>query len=161
MGILDGLLGQLTQGAAGQQGLGGLVGSLLGGTSQGAEGGAAGGISAALLPAVLGWVQQQGGVGNAVSALQTSGLGAEVQSWVSNGANQAMDPQAISQLMSSDQVSALAAKAGLSPEDVQSGVAALLPHVINHLTPNGEVSDTGESGNLLSAALGKLGGLLG
>ncbi len=160
MGLLDGLLGQLAQGAGGQQGLGGLVGSLLGG-AQATEGGEAGGLSASLLPAVLGWVQQQGGVGNAVSALQTSGLGDQVQSWVGNGANQAMDPQAISQLMNSDQVSALAAKAGLSPEDVQSGVAALLPHVINHLTPNGQVSDAGESGNLLSAALGKFGGLLG
>lgn len=158
MGMLDGLLGQLAQGAAGQagqEGLGGLVGGLLGGATQGQDGSAGGGLTAMLLPAVLGWVQQQGGVGSAVSALQNSGLGAQAQSWVSNGANQALDPQAISQILGSDQVTALAAKAGVSPEEVQSGMAAILPHVINHLTPNGDASDTGESSSLLTSALGK------
>ena len=142
MGMLDGLLGQLAQGAAGQSGqdgLGGLVGSLLGGATQGQaqDGSAPSGLSAMLLPAVLGWVQQQGGVGNVVSSLTNSGLGEQVQSWVSNGENQQIGSQAISQVLGSDQVTQLAAKMGVSPEQIQSGMATLLPQVINHLTPSG------------------------
>lgn len=163
MGMLDGLLSQLTQGAAGQagqEGLGGLVGSLLGG-GQDQNGNTGGGLSAMLLPAVLGWVQQQGGVGNVVSSLTNSGLGAQVQSWVSNGENQEIGAQAISQVLGSEQVTALAAKIGVSPEQVQSGMAALLPQVINHLTPNGDTSNPQQSNELLTSALGKLGGMFG
>lgn len=166
MGMLDGLLGQLAQGAAGQtgqEGLGGLVGNLLGGATQGQaqDGGAPSGISAMLLPAVLGWVQQQGGVGNVVSSLTSSGLGAQVQSWVGNGDNQAIGTQAITQVLGSDQVTQLAAKMGVSSEQIQSGVAALLPQVINHLTPSGDASNHAESNDLLTSALGKLGGMFG
>lgn len=162
MGMLDGLIGQLAQGAAGQvgqEGLGGLVGSILGGATQGQDGNAGG--AAALLPEVLGWVQQQGGVGNVVSSLTNSGLGAQVQSWVSNGENQQIGAQAISQVLGSDQVAQIAAKMGLSPEQVQSGVAAILPQVINHLTPSGDASNSAESNDLLTAALGKLGSMFG
>ncbi len=165
MGMLDGLLGQLTQAAGNQTGqaggLGGLVGSLLGGGSQAQDGSAPAGLSAMLLPAVLGWVQQQGGVGNVVSSLTNSGLGSQVQSWVSNGENQEIGSQAISQVLGSDQVTQLAAKMGISPEQVQSGMAALLPQVINHLTPSGDASNPEESNSLLNSALGKLGGLFG
>lgn len=165
MGMLDGLLGQLAQGAAGQagqEGLGGLVGSLLGGaTGQAQDGSAPSGLSAMLLPAILGWVQQQGGVGNVVSSLTNAGLGSQVQSWVSNGENQEIGTQAISQVLGSDQVTQLAAKMGVSPEQVQSGMAALLPQVINHLTPSGDAANPEESNGLLTAALGKLGGMFG
>lgn len=166
MGMLDGLLGQLAQGAAGQagqEGLGGLVGSLLGGATQvqAQDGSAPSGLSAMLLPAVLGWVQQQGGVSNVVSSLTNAGLGSQVQSWVSNGENQEIGSQAISQVLGSDQVTQLAAKMGVSPEQVQSGMAALLPQVINHLTPSGDANNPEESNGLLNSALGKLGGMFG
>lgn len=160
MGMLDGLISQLTQASGSQTGqtdLGGLVSSLLGGESQAQDGSAPSGITAALLPAVLGWVQQQGGVSNAISALSASGLGAQAQSWISNGDNQQMATQEVTQLLGSDQVTQLAAKMGVSPEQIQSGVAALLPQVINHLTPSGDATNPDESDSLLNSALGKLG----
>lgn len=154
MGLLDGLMSQLGQGdQAGQSGgLMGLAESLLGGAAQG-QGNS--GVAAALLPEILSWVQQQGGVGNAVSALTSSGLGEQAQSWISNGDNQQMATQQVAQLLGSDQVTQLAAKIGVSPEQIQSGVATLLPQVINHLTPNGDTSNPDESNSLLSSALGK------
>lgn len=159
MGLLDGLmsqLGQQTGDQAGQQGgLMGLAESLLGGGA--AQGQGNSGVTAALLPEILGWVQQQGGVSNAVSALSASGLGSQAQSWISNGDNQQMATQQVTQLLGSDQVTQLAAKFGVSPEQIQSGVASLLPQVINHLTPSGDASNPEESNSLLSSALGKLG----
>ncbi len=153
MGLLDGLMSQLGQGGQGQQGgLMGLAESLLGGSAQD-QGNS--GVAAALLPEILGWVQQQGGVSNAVSALTSSGLGEQAQSWISNGDNQQMATQQVAQLLGSDQVTQLAAKIGVSPEQIQSGVATLLPQVINHLTPNGDTSNPDESNSLLTSALGK------
>jgi uncharacterized protein YidB (DUF937 family) len=161
MGLLDGIMSQLGQQTGGESGQGGLMGlaqSLLGGATQG-QGGS--GVTAALLPEILGWVQQQGGVSNAISALSASGLGAQAQSWISNGDNQQMASQQVTELMGSDQVTQLAAKFGVSPEQIQSGVATLLPQVINHLTPNGDASNPDESDNLLNSALGKFGSFFG
>ncbi|MDE2421755.1 MAG: DUF937 domain-containing protein [Gammaproteobacteria bacterium] len=146
-------MSQLGQGDQGQQGgLMGLAESLLGGAAQGQGNN---GVAAALLPEILSWVQQQGGVSNAVSTLSASGLGEQAQSWISNGDNQQMATQQVSQLLGSDQVTQLAAKIGVSPEQIQSGVATLLPQVINHLTPNGDTSNPDESNSLLTSALGK------
>ena len=167
MGMLDGLIGQLTQAnsQSGQTNLGGIVGSLLGNIMQGhnqdQNSALPSGLLAMLLPVVLAWVQQQGGVSNVVSSLTDAGLGAEAQSWISQGANQQISSQVISQLLGSEQVTQLAEKIGVSPQQIQSGVAALLPQVINHLTPSGHVANPEESDGLLNAALGKLGGLFG
>lgn len=167
-GGLGGMLGGLLGG--GQQqggGLGGMLGGLLGGGQAQADqqagginlGGASPTIMAALLPAVLGWVQQQGGIGNAVSTLTNSGLGSQVQSWVGTGENQAADPSALGQLLGSDKIAQVAAQVGVSPEEVQGGLAALLPQVVNHLTPNGDTSNAEEADSTVSSILGKLGGL--
>ncbi len=185
MGMLDGLVGQIAQQAlaqGGQQGggLGGMLGGLLGGQQSGGLGSMLGGllgggqpqadqpaggtnlggispqILVTLLPAVLAWVQQQGGISNAISTLTNSGLGTQVQSWVGTGANQAVDPQALSQLLGSDKIAQVAAQVGVSPEQVQSGLAALLPQVVNHLTPNGDTTNAEEANSDISAVLGKL-----
>lgn len=189
MGMLDGLVGQIAQQAlnqGGQQGggiggmlggllgggqqqaggLGGMLGGLLGGGQQQVDqqagtnlGGASPQILAALLPAVLGWVQQQGGIGNAVSTLSNSGLGSQVQSWVGTGENQAADPSALGQLLGSDKIAQIAAQVGVSPDQVQGGLAALLPQVVDHLTPNGNTSNAEEANNDISSVLGKLSSL--
>jgi uncharacterized protein YidB (DUF937 family) len=161
MSLLGSLMGQLEQESGGESGQGGLLGlaeSLMGGSAQG-QGDS--GVSAALLPEILSWVQQQGGVSNAVSALSASGLGTQAQSWISNGDNQQMATQQVTELLGSDQVTQLAEKFGVSPEQIQSGIASLLPQVINHLTPNGDTSNSDESDNLLNSALGRLGSFFG
>lgn len=189
MGMLDGLVGQIAQQAmqGGQQsgGLGSIVGSLLSG-QQGGLGGMLGGllgeqqpaqgnqqgggfnlggasptVLAAVLPLVLSWIQQQGGIGNVLSSLSNSGLAAQAQSWIGSGENHPVDSQAIGQIFSQDQIAAVAAKVGVSPEEVQNGLATVLPHVINQLTPNGDTANAGDANNEIGAVLGKLGSLFG
>ncbi|WP_410209866.1 YidB family protein [Aquirhabdus sp.] len=169
-GLLGGLLGGQQQ-QAGGGGLGGLLGGLLGGGQQPAQAdGQSGGFSlggnspqllAALLPLVLGWVQQQGGIGNVLSSLSNSGLGAQAQSWIGGGENHPVDPQAVGQVFGADQIAQVASQVGVSPEAVQNGLASLLPHVINQLTPNGDTSTAGAADNEIGAILGQLGGLFG
>jgi|GEM_PF-4804249 len=126
MGLFDGLVGEVLQGVEGQQGgLGGIVGSLLGGQNLSGElsqllGGQNSPVLTALLPHVVDAIQQQGGAQN---------LAASFGSALS-------DPNTVNAIMSTEQISAIAAKVGITPDEVQQGIATLLPHVTDHLANN-------------------------
>jgi uncharacterized protein YidB (DUF937 family) len=92
-----------------------------------------------LMGVVMGLVNQQGGLSGLVSQLSQGGLGDAVKSWVGTGANQPVSGEAITQAMGSDKIQELAAKAGLSTDALSSGLAQMLPGVVDKLTPNGEV----------------------
>jgi uncharacterized protein YidB (DUF937 family) len=74
-----------------------------------------------------------------VAQFEQNGLGSVVQSWVGNGTNQPIDPGQIQQALGPDKINALAAKTGLSPDEITSKLAELLPEAVNKLTPNGAV----------------------
>lgn len=134
MGLLDGLL----------QSAGGLLGG-----QQGEGGNALAGISEL--------IQQQGGLGGLVEKFQQGGLSDVVGSWIGTGDNAPISAEQIQQVLGSEQVSALAARFGVDPQQASDLVAQYLPQVVDTLTPNGEV-DAG-SGDLLSQGLGALSGL--
>ena len=96
---------------------------------------------------------QPGGLSGLVQQFQQKGLGDVVSSWVSTGQNLPISADQISHVLGSQQVKDLAAKAGISPEQAGSQLSALLPTIIDKLTPNGQVAD---SGSLLTAALSML-----
>ena len=79
-----------------------------------------------------------------------------MSSWVGTGANQAVSGEAIQQALGSDKIQELAAKAGISSEALSSGLAQMLPGVVDKLTPNGEVP----SGDLMEQGLALLKGKL-
>jgi len=68
-------------------------------------------------------------------------MGALVSSWVSSDANSPVTADQIHQVLGSDQVQALAAKAGISPDVAGHAIAQLLPGLVDKLTPNGSVPD--------------------
>jgi uncharacterized protein YidB (DUF937 family) len=109
-----------------------------------------------LMGVVMGLVNQQGGLSGLVSQLSQGGLGDAVKSWVGTGANQPVSGEAITQAMGSDKIQELAAKAGLSTDALSSGLAQMLPGVVDKLTPNGEVP----SGDLMEQGLALLKGKL-
>jgi uncharacterized protein YidB (DUF937 family) len=97
------------------------------------------GGNAALITTVLGAINNHpGGLGGLVQSFQQQGLGGVVSSWVGTGANQSITPQQVQSVMG-DHVTAIASKLGVSPEDASAKIAQLLPGVIDHLTPNGQV----------------------
>lgn len=104
----------------------------------------------AILDLIGGLIQQSGGVGGLVSSLQQGGLGNLVESWVGNGANQAVSGSQLGQALAGSaaghQVEAMAQKMGVNSSDVFSQLAQHLPDVINHLTPNGSVPAESGSG---------------
>jgi uncharacterized protein YidB (DUF937 family) len=101
-----------------------------------------------------------GGVAGLVQSFHEKGLGEIASSWVSTGQNLPISADQIQQVLGSEQVKQLAAKAGISPDAAGSSLAQLLPTLIDKLTPNGQVqqhSNLMEMGMSLLQSLGKTG----
>ena len=110
----------------------------------------------------------KGGVEGLLSSLRAGGLGGVVDSWVSTGTNEPVEPQQLGAALGPDTVNQLSAKTGLSIETLLPLLAAFLPMIIDHLTPDGQVPKGGavpgqsDIGDLLGGILGGgLGGILG
>jgi uncharacterized protein YidB (DUF937 family) len=88
-----------------------------------------------------------------VQQFHQKGLSDVVSSWVSTGQNLPITADQITHVLGSQQVKDLAARVGISPEQASSQLSSLLPTLVDKLTPNGQVA---ESGGLLSAALNML-----
>lgn len=84
-------------------------------------------------------IAQHGGLQGLVGQFERQGLGPTVRSWVANGPNQAITPEELHKVLGSEAVQNLAAKVGLSPEDVLAKLAAALPKAVDHMTPTGTV----------------------
>jgi len=101
-----------------------------------------GGSSNPLASGLLQMVQNQpGGLQGLVQSFHDKGMGGVVSSWVGSGQNSPISAEQIQQVLGSDQVKALAAKAGISPDAAGSAIAQLLPGIVDKLTPNGAVPD--------------------
>ena len=101
-----------------------------------------------------------GGLPAIVQSFHDKGLGEVVTSWVGNGQNLPISADQIHQVLGSDAVKQLAAKAGISPDVAGSTLAQMLPSLIDKLTPNGQMpqhSSLLETGMSLLQSLGKTG----
>ena len=133
----------------------GLLDSVLGSLSQGGTG--AGGNP--LLDTVLSMVNNPdtGGLAGLLQKFQQSGLGNVADSWVSTGKNLPISPDQLQNALGSGELGSLAEKLGMSTGDVSSQLADLLPGVVDKLTPNGQVPDMGSLGDLLGSLTKRLG----
>ena len=101
-----------------------------------------GGSSNPLASGLLQMIQDQpGGLQGLVQTFHDKGMGGLVSAWVSTGPNPPMSADQVHQVLGSDQVKALAAKAGINPEAAGTAIAQLLPGLVDQLTPNGSVPD--------------------
>ena len=113
-----------------------------------------GGNSNPLATGILQMIQNQpGGLPGLVQSFHDKGMGGLVSSWVSTGPNPPISGDQVHQVLGSDQVKELAAKAGINPDVASTAIAQLLPSIVDKLTPNGSVPD---HGNVMSM----VGGLL-
>jgi uncharacterized protein YidB (DUF937 family) len=113
-----------------------------------------GGNSNPLAAGILQMIQNQpGGLQGLVQSFHDKGMGGLVSSWVSTGPNPPVSGEQVHQVLGSDQVKELAAKAGINPDIASAAIAQLLPGIVDKLTPNGSVPDH-------SSVMGMLGGLL-
>ena len=131
----------------GSGGLGDLLGGVLGRGSagygapvgRGSSFGGRGALMAMLLPIAMQWVQRNGGIGAVLQRFRQKGYGPQANSWMSTGPNEALAPQAVDEVVGTDELSRLSQQLGVGREDVASGFAEILPEMVDRLTPEGNL----------------------
>lgn len=128
-----------------------------------------------VLGAVSSHVQQQGGIATVLSGLlanngefgglnglvekfNQAGMGEVVKSWIGNGVNQPVSADQLSQVLGGALLGKAAGQVGMDPAQLSGQLSAMLPGLIDKLTPNGAIphGGVGNTGDLI----GMLGGLL-
>lgn len=106
----------------------------------------------ALMGSVLSMIERSGGVSALIQKLQQGGLADQVSSWIGTGENTPVSGNQILDAFGQTHVQELASEVGLAPEHVSTGLAQLLPQIIDQLTPDGTVPHN----DLLAQGLGLL-----
>jgi uncharacterized protein YidB (DUF937 family) len=135
------LPGGLGGSAGGGGGLGDILGGLLTGGARAGGGGSG-----------------MGGLGGLLEQLGRAGLGRQAQSWVSTGANEGISAADVESLFGADGLDEIAQRAGLTQQETAMGLSQLLPEVIDHVTPAGEVPAESDLLGSVDALVRRMGG---
>jgi uncharacterized protein YidB (DUF937 family) len=140
------------------------LGKVLGGGQQPQAAGH-GGISpaalSALLPMLPALLKSAGGLDGILAKFKSAGLGDKAAAWVSNGPNPPATADDVRAALGSH-IDDVAQQTGQDPDEAASGLASILPGLIDKLTPHGTVPPAEEQHAGLSSLLsGGAGGLLG
>ncbi|MBO9650708.1 MAG: DUF937 domain-containing protein [Variovorax sp.] len=152
MGLLDSVLGQVLGGTQAQPQAGG-IGSLGGPGGLGDLGNIAGALGG-----LLANNGEQGGLGGLVSKFEQAGMGDVIGSWIGHGENAPISGGQLHDVLGSDVVSGIAQKLGMNSATLLPLLATLLPTLIDHLTPKGQIpaEGLGNHDDLLSSLSGLL-----
>ncbi|SEB23932.1 YidB family protein [Variovorax sp. YR216] len=137
MGLLDSVLGQVLGGGQPQPQAGG-IGSLGGPAGLGDLGNIAGALGG-----LLANNGEQGGLGGLVSKFEQAGMGDVIGSWIGHGENAPISGGQLHSVLGDDAVSGIAQKLGMNSATLLPLLATLLPTLIDHLTPKGQVPAEG------------------
>jgi uncharacterized protein YidB (DUF937 family) len=85
---------------------------------------------------------QGGGLAGMLKAFEGNGLGHLVQSWVGTGQNLPVTADQIQQVLGDSHVRDPAAKLGINPQQAAAKLAAILPHLVDTMTPGGRLPAT-------------------
>ena len=128
MGLLDGLLARAMAGGNGV-GSNPLLQIAMQMLANRGGGGAGGG----------GALDSMGGLSGIVQAFRQSGLGHLADSWIGPGENLPVSSDQLTQVLGADKIGEIASQFGISLDDAAGGLAKILPELINHVTPNGQM----------------------
>jgi uncharacterized protein YidB (DUF937 family) len=108
---------------------------------------------AGALSAIMEYVNspQVGGISGLQKMFQDKGLGGIVSSWVGTGQNLPISADQLQSVLHSGALQQVAQKAGIDPSQLTSMMSTLLPHVVDQLTPNGQVPDAGALQQMMKA----------
>jgi uncharacterized protein YidB (DUF937 family) len=95
-----------------------------------------------------------GGVEGLAGLFEQRGMGAEARSWIGTGENRSVTPDQVSEALGPQRVQSLSSGLGLGSAAGAAAIAALLPVLIDKLTPDGRAPQTSSLGGLLEGLLG-------
>jgi uncharacterized protein YidB (DUF937 family) len=122
--------------------------------------GGKGGSASALMAAAAGLLGSGGGaegLTGLLSRLTDGGQGDQVKSWVGKGPNQQISGNQLKQAMNPENLEKIAQEAGVSEQEAANGMAAILPDVVNQLTPDGKVPDKGQLDDMIGSLVKQFG----
>jgi uncharacterized protein YidB (DUF937 family) len=96
-------------------------------------------VGAGMVTVVNGILERHGGVQGVVNEFERNGLGQTVRSWVGTGPNDPITSSDIQRVIGPDVLQKLSEKSGLSQQDLAERLSQVLPHAVDHLTPNGVI----------------------
>jgi uncharacterized protein YidB (DUF937 family) len=105
-----------------------------------------------LMQSVGNIITQHGGIDGIVQKFTAHGLGDQAQQWVGTGPNPPITGDHIQQVLGNDVVQKVAGHLGIDTSHAANGIAALLPAMIDKLTPQGQ----SVSGSALTSGLANL-----
>jgi uncharacterized protein YidB (DUF937 family) len=123
-----------------------LLGGLMGGGSQQGQ--------SPLAQMALQLIQQNGGLPGILAKFQQAGMGQHADSWVGTGSNMPITADQLSQVLGSGALGQLAQQFGMSQGGASSGLAQMLPQIIDKLTPTGQIP--ADHSDMLAQALSAL-----
>jgi len=110
----------------------------------------AGATGAVVLSQIVSMIQNHpGGLGGLLQSFQQGGLGHLVQSWIGTGQNLPVSPDQLRGTVGGDWISRITQATGLPQGQVEQNLSTLLPQIIDHLTPNGQMPQ-GDLGGALA-----------
>ena len=92
-----------------------------------------------LLPLAMRWVQKSGGMGAVLDRFRQQGMGKQAQSWVSTGPNDGIDERGVEQVVGTGELQQMAQRLGVPEHEVAQAFAEIMPHMVDHLSPSGEL----------------------
>ena len=106
---------------------------------------------AGALPAIMGYINspQIGGIAGLQKMFQQGGLGEVFSSWVGSGQNQPVSADALQNVLHSGALQEAAQHSGMDPNQLAGMMSTLLPHLVDKLTPNGQIPDAGALQSML------------
>jgi uncharacterized protein YidB (DUF937 family) len=104
---------------------------------------------------LLGSKAKTGGFDGLMDSFRRSGLDDAVSSWLGNGANKSVTADQVKNAIGDDSLTEFAQKAGLSLADAGPALAAVLPSLIDKLSPEGKMPDVASLEGAVAAILGK------
>lgn len=83
--------------------------------------------------------RESGGLDGLAARFKDQGLGEIVSSWIGTDRNQPVSAEQIQSAVGSEKIRQVSESLGFSSEEVSSGLAAVLPWIVDLLTPDGQV----------------------
>jgi len=81
-----------------------------------------------------------GGLGDLLSRFRAAGASSAVDSWVSKGSNEPIQPRNVEAALDEHTLEAIARQTGLSRQDIVERLAVAMPGVVDEMTPDGTLS---------------------
>ncbi len=135
----------------------GILGQLLQGVMGGGQGQSSTVLNGILQQVLAVKDGDKEGVAAIIQKFQNAGLGSYVQSWVGSGTNTPITVDHVSSVFTPEQLQGWAQQAGTTPDAIRDVLAQAIPHVVDHLTPGGQIpAQTPPQMVDLAGILGKL-----